>query len=128
MSHSATVLIGRILLALIFVMAGLGKLGDPTGNAAYFASVGLPMAAVMVWLVIALEVLAGLAILIGFMTRPAAYLLALFCIASALLAHFDFGDQIQMIMFLKNLAMAGGFLVLAANGPGSISLDARRAG
>lgn len=128
MSHSATVLIGRILLALIFVMAGLGKLGDPTGNAAYFASVGLPMAAVMVWLVIALEVFAGLAILIGFMTRPAAYLLALFCIASALLAHFDFGDQIQMIMFLKNLAMAGGFLVLAANGPGSISLDARRAG
>ncbi|MCY6382270.1 DoxX family protein [Hoeflea prorocentri] len=128
MSHSTTVLIGRILLALIFIMAGLGKIGDPANNAAYFESLGLPMAAVMVWLVVAFEVLAGIAILIGFMTRPAAYLLALFCIASALLAHFDFGDQIQMIMFLKNLAIAGGFLVLAANGPGSISLDAKRAG
>ncbi|WP_136659584.1 DoxX family protein [Nitratireductor sp. XY-223] len=128
MSQAAIVLIGRILLSIIFIMAGLGKLGDPTGNAAYFASVGLPMASLLVWLVIALEVLAGIAILIGFMTAPAAYLLALFCIASAVVAHFDFGDQVEMIMFMKNLAMAGGFLVLAANGPGSISVDARRAG
>ncbi|MEX3007127.1 DoxX family protein [Hoeflea sp. TYP-13] len=128
MSNSAIVLIGRILLSAIFIMAGLGKLADPGGNAAYFASVGLPMAGLLVWLVVALEVLCGIGILIGFMTAPAAYVLALFCVASALVAHFDFGDQIQMIMFLKNLAMAGGFLVLAANGPGSISLDARRAG
>ncbi|WP_419909824.1 DoxX family protein [Hoeflea sp.] len=128
MSQSTIVLIGRILLSVMFIMAGLTKLGDPTGNAAYFASVGLPMAGLLVWLVIALEVLAGIAILIGFMTAPAAYLLALFCVASAVVAHFDFGDQIQSIMFMKNLTIAGGFLVLAANGPGSISVDAPRAG
>ncbi len=72
------------------------------------------------------EVLGGIAVLIGFMTAPASWLLALFCIASALLAHSNIGDQIQFIMFFKNLAMAGGFLVLAASGPGSISVDARR--
>lgn len=126
MSNSAAVLIGRILLSIIFIMAGLMKLGDPGGTAGYIASMGLPMAGVLVWLVIALEVLGGIAILIGFMTVPAAYALAVFCVASGLLAHFDPSDQVQFTMLLKNLAMAGGFLVLAAHGAGSISVDARR--
>lgn len=128
MSNSAIVLIGRILLAIIFIMAGLSKFGDAAGNAAYFGSVGLPMPGILVWLVAIFEVVAGIAILVGFMTRPAAYLLALFCIASAVVAHANFGDQIQMILFMKNLAIAGGFLVLGASGPGSISVDARRGG
>ncbi|MCP4315677.1 MAG: DoxX family protein [Hyphomicrobiales bacterium] len=126
MSNSTIVLIGRVLLSVMFIMAGLQKLGAPGGTAGYMTSLGLPMAGVLVWAVIALEVLGGVAILIGFLTVPVAYLLALFCVASGLLAHFDFGDQTQAIMFMKNLTIAGGFLVLAANGPGSISVDARR--
>ncbi|MEM6461142.1 MAG: DoxX family protein [Pseudomonadota bacterium] len=126
MSNSAIVLVGRVLLAAIFIMAGLQKLGAVEGTAGYIASLGMPMAGILVWLVIALEVLGGIAILIGFLTAPVAYLLALFCVASAVLAHFNFGDQVQATMFLKNLAMAGGFLVLGASGPGSISVDARR--
>ncbi len=102
MSNSAAVLIGRILLSIIFIMAGLMKLGDPGGTAGYIASMGLPMAGVLVWLVIALEVLGGIAILIGFMTVPAAYALAAFCVASGLLAHFDPSDQVQFTMLLKN--------------------------
>ena len=112
----------------MFIMAGLGKFGDPAGNAAYFSSVGLPMAGALVWLVALFEVVAGIAILVGFMTAPAAYLLALFCIASAFVAHTDFSVLTEMILFMKNMAIAGGFLVLAAHGPGNLSVDARRGG
>ena len=126
MSNSAIVLIGRILLAIIFIMAGLGKFADSAGQAAYFGSVGLPMPGVLVWLVGIFELVAGIAVLVGFMTRPAAYLLAIFTIASAVVAHTSFGNPIEMIMFMKNMAIAGGLLVLAANGPGSMSVDARR--
>ncbi|MBW8637418.1 DoxX family protein [Hoeflea sp. WL0058] len=128
MSNAATLLIGRILLSAIFILAGLNKLGDPAGTAGYMTSLGLPLASVGVWLVILLEVLGGIAVLIGFMTAPASLALALFCIVSAFLAHFNLGDQTQFVMFFKNLAIAGGFLVLAAHGPGSISVDARRNG
>ncbi|MEM9104732.1 MAG: DoxX family protein [Pseudomonadota bacterium] len=128
MSNSAIVLIARVLLSIIFIMGGLGKLGDAAGTAAYFDSVGLPMPGILAWLVGIFELVAGLAVLVGFMTAPAAYLLALFCIASAVIAHTDFSNQAEIIMFMKNLAIAGGYLVLGANGPGSISVDARRAG
>ncbi|MDA4847626.1 DoxX family protein [Hoeflea poritis] len=128
MSNSTIILIGRILLSIMFIMAGLTKLGDAAGTAAYFGALGLPMAGLMAWLVGIFELVAGIAILVGFMTAPAAYLLALFCLASGVMAHFDFGDQIESIMFMKNLTIAGGFLILAATGPGSISVDARRAG
>ena len=79
--------------------------------------------AVLVGLV---ELLGGLAILIGFQTRIAAWVLALFCVATALVAHMDWADAMQLIHFQKNLAMAGGFLVLAAFGAGAYSVDARR--
>tara|TARA_R110001599_G_scaffold85759_1_gene230165 strand:- start:83790 stop:84197 length:408 start_codon:yes stop_codon:yes gene_type:complete len=128
MSNSAILLIGRILLAIIFIMAGLMKLGSVGGTAGYMASMGVPMSGLLVWVVIAVEVLGGIAVLIGFMTAPAAYVLAAFCIASGFLAHFDPADQAQFTSFLKNLAMAGGFLVLAVSGPGSLSVDARRKG
>lgn len=128
MSNSAIVLVGRVLLAVLFIMAGLQKLGAPGATAGYMASMGVPLSSLTVWLVIALEVLGGLAILVGFMTAPAAYLLALLCVASGFLAHFNFEDQIQAALFMKNIAIAGGFLVLAAHGPGSLSVDARRGG
>ncbi|MFV1876975.1 DoxX family protein [Nioella sp.] len=114
---------GRILMALIFVVAGFGKLGDVQGFAGYMASGGIP--AILAWPAVLFEILAGLALLVGFMTRPVALALAAFSIVTAFLYHFDMGNQMQQIMFLKNLAMAGGYLVIAAHGAGALSLDNR---
>ena len=127
MSSSAVVLVGRILLSIIFILAGFGKFTGLGGTAGYFGSMGLPMPMVTAVVVALVELVGGLAILVGLFTRPASYLLAAFCLATAFVAHFDFSDQMQMINFQKNLAMAGGFLVLAAFGPGALSVDARRA-
>ena len=127
MPQNVVLVIARILLSIIFIVAGFGKLTAFGGTAGYFGSLGLPVPMLVTVLVIAVELLGGLAILFGFLTRPAAYVLALFCVASALVAHTNFADQNQMINFMKNLSMAGGFLVLSAFGPGSLSVDARRA-
>lgn len=115
-------LAARILLALLFIIAGLGKLADVQGFAGYMASGGVP--AFLAWPVIALEVLGGLAVMFGLLTRPAALALAAFSLASGLLFHFDPADQMQMTMLLKNLGLAGGFLLLWSTGPGAWSLDA----
>ncbi len=119
--------VGRLLLAVIFVLSGIGKLSDPAGTAAYIDAAGLPMAVVVAWCTIALEILGGLLLIIGFQTRFVALALAAFCIAAGVLFHGDFGDRMQMIQFLKNLAMAGGLLQVVAFGAGSFSLDGRRA-
>ncbi|MGJ8572594.1 MAG: DoxX family protein [Hoeflea sp.] len=126
MSTNLQLLIGRVLLSIIFIMAGISKLGAVAGTAGYMASMGIPLPNLTVWLVIALELLGGIAILIGFFTRYAAWALAAFCVASGYLGHFQPEDQMQMTNFMKNLAMAGGFLALAAAGAGSFSIDARR--
>jgi len=126
MSTNLQLLAGRVLLSIIFIMAGLNKLGGVEGTAGYMASLGIPAASLTVWLVIALEILGGIAILVGFFTRYAAWALAAFCVASGYLAHYQPADQMQMISFMKNLAMAGGFLALAAAGAGRFSVDARR--
>lgn len=116
-------LAGRILLALIFVIAGIGKFNDPAGTTAYMGSVGLP--AILLWPTILLEVLGGIAIIVGFQTRLVAYLLAGFTLLAAALFHNNFGDQMQMIMFLKDLAIAGGFLLLASSGATALAVDKR---
>ncbi|MBP0438612.1 DoxX family protein [Tianweitania sediminis] len=124
---STIVLIGRVLLSIIFILSGFGKLTALGGTAGYFASLGIPapmVAAVVVGLV---ELVGGLAVLLGFRTREGAWALAIFCVASAVVAHSDWSDMMQMIAFQKNLALAGGLLVLAAFGPGPISIEARRA-
>lgn len=126
MTANVQLLIARVFLALIFLVAGFGKISAVEGTAGYFASLGLPVPGLTVWLVIALEIVGGLAILFGGMTRTAAFALAAFCVASGYLAHFQPEDQMQMTSFMKNLAMAGGFLALAVSGPGAWSLDARR--
>src|SRR5687767_10103487 len=92
-------LAGRILLALIFVIAGAGKIADPTGSSGYMAAMGVP--AILLWPTIALEVLGGIAIIVGFHTKLTAYLLAAFCIVAAAIFHSNFADQMQQIMFLK---------------------------
>src|SRR5437016_14136725 len=107
-------LAGRILLAVLFLLSGLGKIGAYAGTAAYMSSLGVPAALLPV--VIAAEVLGALAIIAGWKTRVTAVLLAGFSLLTALIFHHNFGDQIQMIMFLKNVSIAGGFLLLVAHG------------
>lgn len=117
-------LFGRIGLSLIFIISGWGKIAGYAATEGYMASKGVPGA--LLPLVIALELGGGLAILAGAFTRWAAIALALFSLAAAVLFHFDFGDQMQAINFWKNVAIAGGFLMLAASGPGQLSIDAWR--
>lgn len=124
--NSTIVLVARILLAVIFVHAGFGKLTDIAGTAAYFASYGLPGGAATAVLVGLVELFGGLAILVGFQTRIAAWALAVFSIASALVAHTAWADMMQLVQFQKNLAIAGGLLALASYGAGALSVDARR--
>jgi putative oxidoreductase len=118
-------LAGRALLALLFLLSGLGKIGAYGATAGYMAAMGVPGA--LLPAVIATEVLGAIAIIIGWQTRVVAFLLAGFSLISALIFHRNLADQIQMIMFFKNIAIAGGFLLLVANGAGRLSID-RRAG
>ncbi len=117
-------LAGRILLASIFLIAGLNKIGGYAGTQGYMESAGVPGG--LLPLVILLEVGGALALIVGWQTRIAAWALAVFTLLAAILFHNDFGNQMQMIMFLKNLSIAGGLLIVAANGAGAFSLDARR--
>jgi putative oxidoreductase len=116
---------GRSFLAVLFLLSGLGKIGAYAATAAYMSSVGVPSALLPV--VIATEVLGGLAIILGWQTRVTALLLAGYSLLTALVFHTNFADQIEMIMFLKNVSIAGGFLLLVANGAGPLSLDRRGA-
>jgi putative oxidoreductase len=122
---AAVDLTGRVLLAAIFVISGLGKIGGYAGTQGFMESMGVPG-----WtlpLVIVLEVLGGLALIVGYRTRLAALALAVFTLVAAVLFHWQPGDQMQQILFLKNVSMAGGLLLLVARGAGDWSLDARNA-
>lgn len=123
--RSISELAGRVLLATLFLITGLGKIGAYTATAGYMASVGLPSALLPV--VIATEILGAIAIIVGWKTRITAFLLAGFTLLSTLIFHNNFGDQVQFVMFLKNVSIAGGFLLLVANGAGPLSLDRRAA-
>jgi putative oxidoreductase len=123
--NNAIVLLARLLLAHIFLLAGLSKISGYAGTQGYMESMGVPGA--LLPLVILLEVGASLALIIGFLTRWAALALAGFCVAAALIFHRNLDDQMQMIMFMKNFAMAGGFLLLYVQGAGAYSVDAQRA-
>lgn len=125
-NNSALIAVGRLLLSLIFILAGYGKLTGIAGTAGWFGSIGLPFPTVVAVLVGLLELFGGLAILVGYKTRIAAVALALFTIAATLIAHLDFSDQVQVLFFQKNLAIAGGLAVLAAFGAGALSIDGRR--
>ncbi len=116
---------GRVLLSVIFIVAGYGKIGGYDGAAGYMEAMGVPGA--LLPLVIITELGGGIAILLGFLTRPVAVALAGFCVLSGVLFH-SAPDQMNQIMLMKNMAIAGGLLVLAANGAGAWSLDARCSG
>ncbi|TNG00851.1 MAG: DoxX family protein [Gammaproteobacteria bacterium] len=117
-------LAGRILLAHIFVLAGLNKIGGYDGTQAYMESAGVP--GMLLPVVIILEIGGGLALIAGWFTRYSAYVLAGFSIFAAVLFHSNPGDQMQMILLMKNFTIAGGLLVLATAGAGALSLDARK--
>lgn len=121
--QDALALGGRILLAAIFVLSGITKLGQPEGTIGYIASAGIPFAEIVYFGVIALELGGGAMLILGLRTRLAAYALGGFSLAAAMLFHADLADQNQMIHFLKNVALAGGMLQVAAFGPGRLALD-----
>lgn len=117
-------LMGRVMIALIFILAGLGKIQNPAGTAAYMQSAGL--LGILLWPTIALEVLGGFALAVGYKTRYMAFALAIFSVLAAAVFHRNFADQMQMILFLKNIAMAGGLLLLAVGGSTAFSMDNKR--
>ncbi len=125
-SASAVVLAGRVLLSILFIIAGFSKLTAIGGTAGFFGSIGLPMPTVTAIVVGLVELLGGLAVLVGFKTRIAAIVLALFVLAATAVAHLDFSQAGNALMTQKNLAIAGGFLLLAVLGAGPLSIDGRR--
>ncbi len=116
---------GRLLLAVIFIVSGAGKIAGYAGTQAYMDSHGVPGA--LLPLVILTELGGGILIVAGLWTRWVAFALAGFTLLTALVFHAQGADQVQQIMFLKNLSIAGGFLLLVARGAGGWSIDARRA-
>ena len=113
--------IGRLFLSMIFIFSGFGKISGYAATQGYMDSMGVP--GMILPLVIALELLGGIAILIGFKARLFAVLIAGFSILSAFMFHQFWLDESQMNPFMKNIAMAGGFLMIFAHGPGAYSID-----
>lgn len=119
-----TLLVGRLGLSLIFILSGIGKLTAYQATAKLLVAHGMPPG--LLPLVILAELGGGLAVLCGLLTRWAAVCLFVFTLLAAVIFHNNLADHEQWINFMKNLAIAGGFLVLAVRGPGDLSLDAWR--
>ncbi len=119
--NTLTAPIGRLFLSLIFITSGLNKIAQYQGTQGYMEAMGVHGA--LLPLAIATEVLGGLAVLLGWKTRYAALVLAGFSVVSGVLFHSDFADQAQMINFMKNLTIAGGFIMIMAHGAGNYALD-----
>ena len=126
MSNDFVLLVARIMLALMFIISGVPILLAPGGFAGYMGAIGLPAPMLITWIVIAVKLLGGLSVILGFKTRYGAYALALFSVGSALLGHMNWADMNEFNNFFKNIAIAGGFLALSVSGPGSISVDGKR--
>ncbi len=122
--EKVTTIVGRILLGHIFLLAGISKIGDYAGTQGYMEAMGVP--GMLLPLVILLEVGGGIALIAGFQARITALALAGFSIVAAISFHADFSNQMQMIMFMKNFAIAGGLLFVTAFGAGTWSVDAYR--
>lgn len=123
--------IGRLLLALMFILSGFGKLTDIQGTAGYIASVGLPVPAVLAILVGLLELLGGLALVLGYQVRLAGLVLALFTLTASVVFHAYWSAPaeqqfVTQLLFMKNISVAGGLLLVSALGAGLLSLDARQ--
>ena len=117
-------LVARIFLGHIFLLAGVSKINSYEGTQGYMDAMGVP--GVILPLVILLEIAGGLMIIAGWKTKWASIALALFTVVAAVIFHGNFADQMQMILFMKNIAIVGGFLLLAVHGAGAYSLDNRK--
>ena len=114
-------LIGRILISALFLLNGIFKISNYDGTISWMESFGMP--GILLIPAIILEIAGPVLIIIGYKTKLAAGLLSLFCIATAFIFHNDFANQMQFTSFLKNIALAGGFLILFVNGAKDFSLD-----
>lgn len=126
MRDASMTALGRVFLATLFLLSGLSKLGSAAATTAYIASAGLPLPGVAYIVTVVVEIGGGLLLLVGYQARVAAAVLAVFTLAAAIFFHSNFADQNQMIHFLKNVAITGGLLQVAAWGAGRWSLDGRR--
>ena len=117
-------LIGRIFISLIFLLSGYNKIFNYRDTVTWMEGFGIP--GFLLWPAIIIEIILPIFIIIGYRTQISAILLAVFCIATALIFHFDFANQMQTIAFLKNLGLAGGFLFIAAHGPKDWAIDKKR--
>ncbi|MDO9310606.1 MAG: DoxX family protein [Nitrosomonas sp.] len=115
--------VARLFLAQIFLLSGIFKISGYEGTQGYMDAMGVP--GMLLPLVIVIEVGGGLAIIAGWQTRIISIALAVFTVVAAVIFHNNFSDQMQMIMFMKNIAIAGGFILLAVHGAGGYSLDSR---
>ena len=120
-------LLGRVLLALLFIISGFAKFTAAAGTKAYFAKTGVPAPEIAYVVAVAIELGVGILFLLGVKTRVMAVVLAVFTVATAVLAHMNFADIQQKTQFLKNLAIAGGFLGFAVLGGGAYSVDGQMA-
>ena len=114
-------LIGRLFISALFLISAYNKIFSIDGTTSWMEGFGIP--GFLLYPTIALEIILPLFVIIGYQARISASLLAIFCIATAFLFHYDFGDQMQTIAFLKNLGLAGGFLFIVANGTKDWSID-----
>ncbi|WP_159565642.1 DoxX family protein [Budvicia diplopodorum] len=120
--NSLAILVARILMPILFIMAGYGKLGDAyAGTQQYMQAMGIP--GFLLPLTILLELGGGLAVLFGLLTRTTALITAFFTLATAFILHTNFAEGVNQLMFMKNLTIAGGYLLLAVTGPGAWSID-----
>jgi putative oxidoreductase len=115
--------LARLLMSSLFIWDGVLQLRDPAGTVQYFTSLHVPAPAIAIWVSVAIHLLGGLAILVGFKTRWAAAVLILLCLGTAFGIHLPAGDMDNMVNFYKNLVMAGGFLYVIAYGAGAIAFD-----
>ena len=120
-------LAGRLLIALMFAMSGLSKLADYSGTVGLISASKLPLPAALAYAgAVAVEVAGSVMLIVGFQARAAAAVLALYCVATAVFFHADFANQDNIIHFMKNVAVTGGLLQIAAFGAGAFSIDNRR--
>jgi putative oxidoreductase len=124
MMPQSVALAGRILLSLVFIMSGMGKIAGPAEAIQSIASHGMPMPQAAYVVSVIIELGGSVALLVGWQARLAASVLALFCVITAVVFHSNFADHNMQIQFMKNLAIAGGMLQVAAFGGGAFSLDA----
>ena len=114
-------LIGRVFISGVFLLSGFSKIGNYDGTVGWMESFGVP--GFLIFPAIAIEIILPVLVIVGYQARIAAGILAIFCLATAFIFHFDFSDQAQFISFLKNIGLAGGFLFIVANGTKDWAVD-----